>query len=139
MLCGPRPWIPRTGFRCSASEGLVAETKSCAVRTTSSEPADVMNKQHVIVVTLGHSSTWEFKKERRFGASSRRERDFLISKPLAFFWSAESREGRVYECSLSGCRCEPASQLLRFRIFKFVQPRACNSVGEGWGHRDSIW
>ena len=81
-------------------------------RLPSSEPADVMTKQDVIVVTLGHSSTWEFKKERRFGASSRRERDFLLSKPLAFFWSAESREGRVYERSLSGCRYNKRDQTL---------------------------
>jgi hypothetical protein len=50
MLCGPRPWIPRTG-----------------------------------VVS---------------GLLKAKRREFLHSKPLGFFWSAESREGRVYECSL---------------------------------------
>src|SRR5580700_3390144 len=32
----------------------------------SSELADVMHKQHVIAINVGHCITWEFKKEGRF-------------------------------------------------------------------------
>src|SRR6266446_10579344 len=31
-----------------------------------SELADVMYKRHVVVINIGHSTTWEFKKEGRF-------------------------------------------------------------------------
>jgi hypothetical protein len=48
-------------------------------RLPSSEPADVMTKQDLIVVTLGHSSTWEFKKEGRF------RRFFKARGAISFF------------------------------------------------------
>jgi hypothetical protein len=32
----------------------------------SSELADVTYKRHVVVINIGHSPTWEFKKEGRF-------------------------------------------------------------------------
>src|ERR1700746_1783906 len=32
----------------------------------SSELADVTYKRHVVVINIGHSTTWEFKKEGRF-------------------------------------------------------------------------
>ena len=35
-------------------------------RLPSSELADLSYKRHVVVINLGHSSTWEFKKEGRF-------------------------------------------------------------------------
>ena len=31
----------------------------------SNELADVMYKRHVVVINVGHSTTWEFKKEGR--------------------------------------------------------------------------
>jgi hypothetical protein len=35
-------------------------------RLPSSELADLSYRRHVVVINLGHSSTWEFKKEGRF-------------------------------------------------------------------------
>ena len=72
-------------------------------RLPSSELADLTYKRHVVAINIGHSSTWEFKKEGQFSALLQgKRRDFLLSQPSAFFWSAESREGRFCECSLSG-------------------------------------
>jgi|SRR5580700_757601 hypothetical protein len=77
----------------------------------SSELADVTYKRHVAVINIGHSTTWEFKKEGRFSALLQgKRRDFLLPEPSAFFWSAEGREGRICKCSLSGsgpCFREP--------------------------------
>ncbi len=67
-----------------------------------SELADVMFKRHVVVINIGHSNTWECKKEGGLRATCRQEARFLLPERSAFFWSAESREGRVCECSRSG-------------------------------------
>ena len=42
----------------------------------SSEMADLMYKQHVIVINAGYAMTCEYKKEGSFGASSRQEARF---------------------------------------------------------------
>jgi AraC family transcriptional regulator len=53
----------------------------------SSELADVMYKRHVIAVTVGHSITWEFKKEGRF-------RRFLKARgAISFFPSHQPFSG----------------------------------------------
>ena len=48
-----------------------------------------MNKQHVIVVALGHSSTWEFKEEGRF------RRFFKAGGAISFFPSHQPFSGRL--------------------------------------------
>jgi AraC family transcriptional regulator len=45
----------------------------------SNELADVMFKQHVIVINMGHSTTWEFKNEGRF------RRFFKARGAISFF------------------------------------------------------
>jgi AraC family transcriptional regulator len=57
----------------------------------SSELADVMFKQHVIVINISHSGTWEFKKEGQF-------RRFLKTRgPICFFPSHQPFSGRAKE------------------------------------------
>jgi hypothetical protein len=76
-------------------------------RLPSSELADLTYRRHVVVINLGHSSTWEFEKDGVSAGPKGKRRDFLLSKPSVFFWSAESREGRVYEYPLSGSEPSP--------------------------------
>jgi AraC family transcriptional regulator len=58
-------------------------------RLPSSELADVMYKRHVVVINLGHSSTWEFKKEGRF------RRFFKARGAISFFPSHQPFSGRL--------------------------------------------
>jgi AraC family transcriptional regulator len=53
------------------------------------EAADVMYKQHVIILNIGHSTTWEFKKEGRF-------RRFLKARgAISFYPSHQPFSGRL--------------------------------------------
>jgi hypothetical protein len=54
-------------------------------RLPSSELADLTYKRHVVVINIGHSTTWEFKKEGGFGASSRQEARFPSSRAISLF------------------------------------------------------
>jgi AraC family transcriptional regulator len=58
-------------------------------RLPSSEWVDVMYKRHVVVINLGHSSTWEFKKEGRF------RRFFKARGAISFFPSHQPFFGRL--------------------------------------------
>jgi hypothetical protein len=53
-----------------------------------------MYKRHVVVINLGRSSTWEFKKEGRFRASSRREARFPSSRVISLFLVGWSKKGQ---------------------------------------------
>ena len=53
----------------------------------SSERADVMYKRHVIALNIGHSITWEFKKEGRF------QRFFKAKGSISFFPSHQPFSG----------------------------------------------
>jgi AraC family transcriptional regulator len=55
----------------------------------SSELADVTYKRHVVVINIGHSSTWEFKKEGRF------RRFFKGRGAISFFPSDHPFSGRL--------------------------------------------
>jgi hypothetical protein len=59
----------------------------------SSELADLTYKRHVVVINIGHSSTWEFKKEGRF------RRFFKPRGAISFFPSQRQRRIR----SVAGC------------------------------------
>jgi transcriptional regulator GlxA family with amidase domain len=78
MLCGPRPWIPRTGFRCSASEGLVAETKSSAVRTTITAARTKLVALGIVSTALSPLGTSERSLARRLNT-------VMGKSPLAYF------------------------------------------------------
>ena len=54
-------------------------------RLPSSELADLTYQRHVVVINIGHSSTWEFKKEGQFGASSRQEARFPSFQAISLF------------------------------------------------------
>jgi AraC family transcriptional regulator len=58
-------------------------------RLPSSELADLTYKRHVVVINLGHSSTWEFKKEGRF------RRFFKARGAISFFPSHQPFSGRL--------------------------------------------
>src|ERR1700741_944341 len=64
-------------------------------RLPSSELADLTYKRHVVVINLGHSSTWEFKKEGQFRRSSRQEARFPSALPatMLVLGSVASRAG----------------------------------------------
>jgi hypothetical protein len=51
----------------------------------SSEMADLMYKQHVVFINIGHSTTWEFKKEGQFRASSGQEARFPSYRAISLF------------------------------------------------------
>src|SRR6266481_824883 len=55
----------------------------------SSELADLTYKRHVVVINLGHSTTWEFKKEGRF------RRFFKARGAISFFPSHQPFSGRL--------------------------------------------
>ncbi len=58
-------------------------------RLPSSELADLTYKRHVVVINLGHSSTWEFKKEGQF------RRFFKARGAISFFPSHQPFSGRL--------------------------------------------
>ena len=53
------------------------------------ELADVMYKQHVVIINIGHSVTWEFKKNARFRRALK-EKD-----AISFFPSSQPFSGRL--------------------------------------------
>jgi len=55
----------------------------------SSELADVTYKRHVVVINIGHSTTWEFKKEGRF------QPFFKARGAISFFPSHQLFSGRL--------------------------------------------
>src|SRR6266481_10135887 len=55
----------------------------------SSELADVTYKRHVVVINIGHSITWEYKKEGRF------QRFFKARGAISFFPSHQPFSGRL--------------------------------------------
>jgi AraC family transcriptional regulator len=55
----------------------------------SSELADVTYKRHVVVINIGHSTTWEFKKDGRF------QRFFKARGAISFFPSHQPFSGRL--------------------------------------------
>jgi AraC family transcriptional regulator len=55
----------------------------------SRELADVMYKRHVIIINIGHSITWEFKKEGRF------QRVYKARGAISFFPSHQPFSGRL--------------------------------------------
>jgi AraC family transcriptional regulator len=58
-------------------------------RLPSSELADVTYKRHVVVINIGHSSTWEFKEEGRF------RRFFKARGSICFFPFHQPFSGRL--------------------------------------------
>ena len=58
-------------------------------RLPSSELADVTYKQHVIAINIGHSTTWEFKKDGRF------RRFFKPRGAISFYPSHQPFSGRL--------------------------------------------
>jgi hypothetical protein len=58
-------------------------------RLPSSELADLTYKRHVVVINIGHSSTWEFKKEGQF------RRFFKARGAIFFFPSHQPFSGRL--------------------------------------------
>jgi AraC family transcriptional regulator len=58
-------------------------------RLPSSELADLMYKRHVVAINIGHSTTWEFKKEGRF------RRFFKARGAISFFPSHQLFSGRL--------------------------------------------
>jgi len=55
----------------------------------SSELADLTYKRHVVVINIGQSSTWEFKKDGRF------RRFFKARGAISFFPSHQPFSGRL--------------------------------------------
>jgi hypothetical protein len=55
----------------------------------SCELADLTYKRHVAVINIGHSTTWEFKKEGRF------QRFFKARGAISFFPSHQPFSGRL--------------------------------------------
>src|SRR6202521_2808361 len=55
----------------------------------SSELANLTYKRHVVVINIGHSTTWEFKKEGRF------RRFFKERGAISFFPSQQPFSGRL--------------------------------------------
>ena len=53
------------------------------------EVADVTHKRHVVVINIGHSTTWETKKEGRF------QRFFKARGAISFFPSDQPFSGRL--------------------------------------------
>jgi hypothetical protein len=53
------------------------------------EVADVTYKRHVVVINIGHSTTWETKKEGRF------QRFFKARGAISFFPSDQPFSGRL--------------------------------------------
>jgi AraC family transcriptional regulator len=58
-------------------------------RLPSSELADLTYKRHVVAINIGHSSTWEFKKEGQF------RRFFKARGAISFFPSHQPFSGRL--------------------------------------------
>jgi AraC family transcriptional regulator len=58
-------------------------------RLPSSELADVTYQRHVVAINIGHSSTWEFKKEGQF------RRFFKARGAISFFPSHQPFSGRL--------------------------------------------
>src|SRR6266481_5844113 len=58
-------------------------------RLPSSELADLTYQRHVVVINIGHSSTWEFKKEGQF------RRFFKARGAISFFPSHQPFSGRL--------------------------------------------
>ena len=58
-------------------------------RLPSSELADLTYKRHVVVINIGHSSTWEFKQEGRL------QRFFKARGAISFFPSDQPFSGRL--------------------------------------------
>src|SRR3984893_7132108 len=58
-------------------------------RLPSSELADLTYKRHVVVINIGPSSTWEFKKEGRL------QRFFKARGAISFFPSQQPFSGRL--------------------------------------------
>jgi hypothetical protein len=58
-------------------------------RLPSSELADLTYKRHVVAINIGHSFTWEFKKEGRF------QRFFKAGGAISFLPSHQPFSGRV--------------------------------------------
>src|SRR5258708_36966390 len=58
-------------------------------RLPSSELADLTYTRHVVVINIGHSSTWEFKKEGRF------RRFFKARGSILFFPIHQPFSGRL--------------------------------------------
>jgi hypothetical protein len=56
---------------------------------SSIELADVMFKRHVVVINIGHATTWEFKKEEPF------RRFFKARGAISFFPSHQPFSGRL--------------------------------------------
>jgi AraC family transcriptional regulator len=56
---------------------------------SSIELADVMFKRHVVVINIGHSTTWKFKNEEPF------RRFFKARGPITFFPSHQPISGRL--------------------------------------------
>ncbi len=62
---------------------------SQALAQASSELADVTYKRHVIAINIGHSTTWEFKKDGRF------RRFFKPRGAISFYPSHQPFSGRL--------------------------------------------
>jgi AraC family transcriptional regulator len=58
-------------------------------RLSSSELADLTYQRHLVVINIGHSTTWEFKKEGRF------RRFFKPKGAISFFPSHQPFSGRL--------------------------------------------
>ena len=58
-------------------------------RLPSSELADVTYQRHVVVINIGHSATWEFKKEGQF------RRFFKARGAISFFPRHQPFSGRL--------------------------------------------
>jgi hypothetical protein len=54
-------------------------------RLPSSELADLTYRRHVVVINLGHSSTWEFEKRRGFSGSKGKEARFPSFQAISLF------------------------------------------------------
>src|SRR5260370_30283964 len=81
----------------------------------SPEVADVMYKGHVIAVTVGHSTTWEFKKEGRF------QRFFKARGAIGFYPSHQP----------FSCRAKVESGVFADALFVALNPVLVRRVAEG--------
>src|SRR5260221_13855147 len=61
---------------------------------SSIELADVMGKRHVIAINIGHSTTWECKKEGRFQSALKvRGSFFIFPRPHPLFVRSQIDRG----------------------------------------------
>jgi AraC family transcriptional regulator len=89
MSCGITNCSSLLGNASGTGDVVHRELRATRHKLEYSELADLSYKRHVVVINLGRSSTWEFKKEGRF------RRFFKARGAISFFPSHQPFSGRL--------------------------------------------